>query len=109
MVVNSLSMYAILQRSDKGVADLPALSEVFVRSLIVLHEVDAPNTDVKHTIRLNGLMGTHLGVNFCCHHSRRVPASKTAWIIAAALRVSNLSLLASALAGTISRDPPRHI
>ena len=64
MVVNPLSMLAILQRSDKGMADLPTLSEIFVRSLIVLHKVDAPNTDIKHNIRQNGLMGTSLGVNF---------------------------------------------
>jgi len=63
-VVNPLSMLAILQRSDKGVADLPALSENFVRSLIAPHEVDVPNTDVKHNLRQHGLMGTRLGVDF---------------------------------------------
>jgi len=58
-VVNPLSMLAMLERSDKGVVDLPALSEVFVRSLIAPHEVGVPNN-----LRHSGLMGTRLGVDF---------------------------------------------
>jgi len=63
-VFNPLSMLAVLKDDDKGIVDLPTLSQTFVRSLIAPNDVSEESSGAFHPIRKSGLMGTHVGFDF---------------------------------------------
>ena len=63
-VFNPLAMLSLLEEGDAGVADLPLLSERFVRALLAPSESsDAGNHRTRHSRRA-GVLGTHIGFDF---------------------------------------------